>query len=355
MPTLWRQEGGQWRPTSPSGFPLEQTLHDLVEIAPNMLPISGAPRLTVIGKETPLGAGFADLLAVESDGRPVVIEIKLARNPEAKRAVVAQVLSYAASLFEMHPGQLETICASYLRSHDFQSIADAVRAEDQAGAFDEEIFDANLVRYLSEGRVRVVIVLDDAPQDLRVLARYLSVVAERLIVDIVSIQQFDIGVETVMVPELVELERTTAPEPRPSGERTIAASGQLLPGVEPFLAALSQMPVEARSRIESVVAWAQRLEADGLVTLDSYLGTAQTSLLPRLRDEKVGLVTIWALTTSTLSVWRSVFERRAPRALVALESLVERVGQGTSVSPSPAIMEILRGAYEEATGTQADR
>jgi len=133
MPTLWRQEDGVWHPTAPSGFPKEEILHNLVETAPNMLPIVGAPRLTIIGRETPLGSGLADLVAVEPDGRPVVIEIKLERNSEAKRAVVAQVLSYAAALYGMTAEELEAVCTRYLEEHNFASIADAVRARISPG------------------------------------------------------------------------------------------------------------------------------------------------------------------------------------------------------------------------------
>jgi RecB family endonuclease NucS len=60
------------------------------------LPKSYARPLTVLGREVRLGNGYADLLAVESTGRLVVIEVKLSTNAESRRAVVAQVLSYAA-------------------------------------------------------------------------------------------------------------------------------------------------------------------------------------------------------------------------------------------------------------------
>jgi hypothetical protein len=45
-----------------------------------------------------LGNGCADLMAVESTGRLVVIEVKLSANAESRRAIVAQVLSYAGYL-----------------------------------------------------------------------------------------------------------------------------------------------------------------------------------------------------------------------------------------------------------------
>ncbi|GAA2343749.1 hypothetical protein [Dactylosporangium salmoneum] len=96
MTAIWgTNEAGRWQPLPASGYPAEQALHDLVVDGPQMLPLSGAPRLTVLGTEVQLGSGRADVIAVEASGRLVVIEVKLAGNAEARRAVVAQVLSYA--------------------------------------------------------------------------------------------------------------------------------------------------------------------------------------------------------------------------------------------------------------------
>jgi RecB family endonuclease NucS len=98
MSAIWRREEDEWRPLLTSGFATEEALHDLVEEAPHLLPLSGDPTLVVVGREVALGSGYADLVAVEPDGRLSVIEIKLRRNAEARRAVVAQVLMYAAFL-----------------------------------------------------------------------------------------------------------------------------------------------------------------------------------------------------------------------------------------------------------------
>ena len=69
-----------------------------------LLPLAGSPRLTIVGREVRLGAGRADLLAIEPSGRVVVIEVKLKDNAEAKQAVVAQVLAYASRLYGLTPG-----------------------------------------------------------------------------------------------------------------------------------------------------------------------------------------------------------------------------------------------------------
>ncbi len=107
MPAIWRSSDGDWSPLVPSEFPDEATLHTLVEDAPNILPLAGSPRLTVLGREVTLGNGSADLVAVEASGRLCIIEAKLAKNPDARRAVVAQVLTYAASLRGIEPSVLE--------------------------------------------------------------------------------------------------------------------------------------------------------------------------------------------------------------------------------------------------------
>ena len=91
----------------PTGFPDEKTLHYLVAAAPELLPLSGSPRLIVLGREVLLGSGYVDLLAIEPDGRPVIVETKLRNNTESRRAVVAQVLAYAAALHGISPEGFE--------------------------------------------------------------------------------------------------------------------------------------------------------------------------------------------------------------------------------------------------------
>lgn len=80
MTALWREDGSGWGLLAAAGFADEAALHGLVEEAPQLLPLSGAPQLVVVGREVALGGGCADLLAVEASGRLAVIEVKLARN-----------------------------------------------------------------------------------------------------------------------------------------------------------------------------------------------------------------------------------------------------------------------------------
>jgi len=60
MTAIWQNDGTGWRLLAPTGFPDEQTLHSLVEEAPQILPLAGfeAPRwcLKPEGERRPKGA-----------------------------------------------------------------------------------------------------------------------------------------------------------------------------------------------------------------------------------------------------------------------------------------------------------
>jgi hypothetical protein len=83
--------------------------------APQVLPLSGEPRLIIVGREVRLGSGYAGLVAIESTGRIAIIEIELAANAESRRAVIAQVLAYAAFLDQASFDEAEAILEQGLR------------------------------------------------------------------------------------------------------------------------------------------------------------------------------------------------------------------------------------------------
>ena len=130
---------------SPQPFQDESTLHRLIHENPRLLPLAGSPRLTVLGSEILLGTGYADILAVESSGRPAIIEVKLASNSEARRAIVSQVLAYAAFLQGFDVESLERGPLSRpLEDAGYSSILEAAQGQDQEGAVDADSFNTSL-------------------------------------------------------------------------------------------------------------------------------------------------------------------------------------------------------------------
>lgn len=80
----------------------EKWLQDALFVNPQCLPVREIDphigELIPICTEIETGAGPADIIYVTPTGQIVIVETKLWRNPEARRAVVAQVLDYAKQL-----------------------------------------------------------------------------------------------------------------------------------------------------------------------------------------------------------------------------------------------------------------
>lgn len=356
MTAIWQHDGNEWQLASTTGFDDERALQSLVDEAPQMLPLSGSPNVVVIGREVQLGSGFADLLAIEADGRPVVIEVKLARNAEARRAVVAQALAYAAFLNELDAKTFEqSIAARHVLSRGWATLEEAVSQSDQSGAFDPARFRDGLDQAFANGSFRLVFVLDDAPTELVRLVGYLESVTELLTIDLITVDAYEIGGSKVLVPQRVDPERVPKESDRqPVRARAIAAE-RSTPGADEFERGIQGLPGPQRERLTRLVAWARQLESEGLARLTSFKGANGDTLLPRLMPDNAGLVTIWNQGGPVLYFWRSVFERRAPRALPRIEALVApaEVGRGTAIRDiSDELVEALTEAYREAATTR---
>ena len=354
MTALWEQREGRWRLVSPSSYPDEAALHDRVAEAPQLLPLAGSPRVTVLGREVRLGNGYADLIAVERSGRPVVIEVKLARNAEARRAVVAQVLAYAAYLHGLSLTEFERdVLGGHLRKVGHESVVAAVAAKDQSGGVDAAEFEDALSTNLRSGRFRLVFVLDEAPEELVRLVGYLEAMTPELVIDLVVVAQYDIGGSQILVPQRMDAERREkdsdpAPTPTRSDEGVYSS-----PGAGDFAERIEQSPEGVRGQLRRLHDWAVTLERERLVSLTTFHGRRNLmTLLPRLPVEDVGLVTIWFSDDGGyFQFWRSVFERRAPTALPLVEAVMApaTVGQGTITRDvTEELLEALTDAYREA-------
>ncbi len=95
----------------------EAWLQQLIDKSPQILPVSeiepGLGVLVPVCMELPTLHGPIDNLIMTPDGDIVLVEVKLWRNPEARRKVVAQALDYASCLFEM---DYESLQAAVLRA-----------------------------------------------------------------------------------------------------------------------------------------------------------------------------------------------------------------------------------------------
>jgi hypothetical protein len=327
-------------------------LHDLVQDAPQMLPLAGSPRLTVLGREVRLGTGSADLLGVESTGRVVIIEVKLAENAESRRAVVAQVLSYAGYLQGLDPEQLESrILGRHLEAGG--SVLAAVQAAGHEDAVDPEEFKEGLARSLADGSFRLVIVLDSAPDELVQVVGYLQSVTDKIDIDLVTVAVYDVAGSQVLVPQRIEPGRRM--RELSDAQVTARQAGGLHPGSAEFRAVLAELPPARRDVLARLADWAETLERDGLVRLFTYRGSSGiATLLPYLLADDAGLVVIACGKGSDyMQFWRSVFERRAPHSIPAVEAeLGTELKQGNSTREfAQPLLDALTLAYRETAGS----
>ena len=353
MTAIWRHDGQKWSLLAPSGFPSEADLHRLVEEAPHLLPLSGTPRLTVIGREVRLGGGYADLLAVEPSGRLVVVEIKLAGNPEARRAVVAQILAYCAYLRGMSISQLEGQLAPYIAGAGVTTLAEYARSKDQDGSLDVTAFSSGVEESLATGRFRLVIVLDQAPDELVRLAGYLQLIGEHLVIDLITVKAYDVEGSRVIVPQRVD------PEEVPPVQRTTPSATfttTYVEGGSEFASEIQSAPAEAQPALRAVHQWATELEAKGLARLRTTRGRGRFVLVPRVTGEDVGIVSIWNDRGAFLNIFGSVAARRAPAAYRRLRELIPAdvlAGPKNWTDFSPEVMNALEAAYREAAEAPA--
>jgi hypothetical protein len=353
-PAIWRKSDEEWSPLLASSFPSEEALHDLVEEAPNLLPLSGDPTLTVLGREVAIGPGFADLVAVDADGRLTVIEIKLRKNAEARRAVVAQILTYAAYLKGSSVDDLEVLLRSHLGRTDATSIADAVQRSDQSGQFDARVFNANLAQTLAAGAFRLVLVLDEAPSELVQLVGYLESISSGVVLDLMTVSVFEVGSEQILVPQRIDPDYQVAVPVVPAQRRATTTKREV-DGSEPFEQAIEHAPADRQESLRRLLDWARVLEGEQLVALRTIFGEGREILLVWVRGEKAGLTSIWNDGGAYISLWRSVFVRLAWEHIAPIEKLIGKpIGQGNTVpDPSDELLDAIAAAYRDAIGVHA--
>lgn len=299
-----------------------------------------------------LCSGRVDVLAIEPTGRPVVIEVKLRNNTESRRAVVAQVLAYAAAL---HGNTAETFESDVLATQlAGRGLHDVVREAAQAEVPDAVTFQTTLDAALKDGALRVVLVLDRAPQELIRLVGYLEAVTHGLDIDLITVASYELEGRRFVVPQRVEPERTVRESSEPGGAPApVTRSGELVDGPDAFLERISTAPAEHRPVLDLFAAWAVRLSQARLADIRTWLAkNGDVVLLPRLGPDQGGLVSLYVRADGrpALQWWRSVFEKRAPGSIDAVGAAGGGdIGRGT-LAPvvDQALLDAVFAAYVEA-------
>ena len=105
--TLWKLNAdGTATAVDEQTLATEEQIESAVESAPELLGMD----VMIVGRQTQTPSGPLDLLAIDEDGRLIVIENKRDRTP---REVLAQTIDYAAWVSTLAFDDVETIYARY--------------------------------------------------------------------------------------------------------------------------------------------------------------------------------------------------------------------------------------------------
>jgi hypothetical protein len=278
---LYRSGDGAWVSVPNTTYEDEEELRTLLVTDPSILALDEIPTVesttrVTVGREAALGSGFADIIWVDLEGNLTILEVKLRSNPEIRREVLAQALSYAAFLEGMDTDDfVATIAQPYLESTHEEQIAAMPLPEAVAGIsgadVDTTVFWEGLERSLARGDFTILVVVDEPHTQLRRSVSYVNSHAdfELYLVEVGFYRSPD-GTHEVLSPRILDAARTPPP---PGG----TPSQRYAWDIDSFLEQSRTRYPDNYEQMKRLVARLQELEREGTVEL--RFGTGQQSTI----------------------------------------------------------------------------
>jgi hypothetical protein len=166
------------------------------------------------------------------------------------------------------------------------------------------------------------------------------------VIDLVTVSEYTVGNERVLVPQRIDPERRPADVPEVQLGEVAATAGP-----DEFIATLTNLWAPARENAMHLVAWAQQLANEGFARVESTQGASQTMLRVFIPADSCLVVVFRTASNVGLAAFRTVFERRAPHALTALESGSPpvRLTAGGYIPVDERVLGLVAEAYREAS------
>ena len=158
----------------------EKWLQELLFLNPDLIPVqeivAGAGDFVPVCRELTIpkagGSVYLDLFGVTPEGRLVLVECKLWRNPQARREVIAQILEYASLVKQWSYGDLSARVQSALKTLSENPIFEIV--SQYHPDLDEARFVDRLTETLRRGDFILIIAGDGIRADVHGISDYLN-------------------------------------------------------------------------------------------------------------------------------------------------------------------------------------
>lgn len=193
--------GGRLRILRESPIELEEQLQEVLKENPDLIPATDLglqPPLLVVGRESVLAAGYADLVCIDRNGMLVIVEVKRGKEGDARRAI-AQALDYGSDIWHETREAIrtnrqaiaafeETVAPPYFSGPRYpekerpQSLREAARglweSTTESGEPDWwDDFERALESTLISGRYSYIVFAPGIPENVRTTIEYLSATA----------------------------------------------------------------------------------------------------------------------------------------------------------------------------------
>ena len=162
IPAIRISEGSELA-QQPEPFRNEYELQEILVGHPVLLVDRDDTALVTVTGEFPFENGFADIVLIDSNGQPVIVEVKLTRNGESQREMIGRICDNLSAMGGLSPDDVNEWSAGLLEEM-FQSMADAEGEENPRDRLAR--LKSNFASYLRAGQIRGISVLDAAPNDL---------------------------------------------------------------------------------------------------------------------------------------------------------------------------------------------
>lgn len=217
----------------------EKWLQQILDKEPSLLPVElvderlVAP-LTSLGMEIGTDRGPIDVLAISSNGLPLIIETKLWRNHQARRTVVAQILDYAGQVRGWNYAKLDALAQARWSKSLFEAAA--------SDEFREQDWIDRVARNLRKGRMSLIVAGDGIREEAAELTGLLNGHPDF---------EFRLGMVALRVHQLDETKRLIVPQVvARTAEivRAIVEVRESAPGAAPTVVVAASEPAQGGGR-----------------------------------------------------------------------------------------------------------
>ncbi len=231
---------------------LEQFLVDHPEVIPSEdMDSDDPPRFLVIKNQAGVTVGSMDILLIDHNGVPTVIEAKLVDNREIRRSVLAQGIEYLACLQSEWTADRIIEEGQEFRENlnvDFQT-----EFEKRLGISLDEEFLQKMSANLANNRMRLIVASDEIPSQLLKVIEFMN---ETSVFDVygLEIRLFASGGKKILAPKLlgqserVRERKSTRVYSKWNEERFFAALGEDVPDVVKITRDLMSFGVKVSGR-----------------------------------------------------------------------------------------------------------